>query len=212
MWPLGVLKKKGDANILLDLPFTTDMLDKSSYNTPLRIAGSSGGTPAIIDGALFMPASGGTSAFATGTVDGEAQAHLDLKNKKYTIEFEFKNGTALTQAGVFKMSKNIGSSGGGGVGSPSYDRISVNNSSNTGIMSYVFGYDAFTQFVKVKIKRIAATLYELYVDDVLVTTTTNTSNVMFSTIDDRAQGVVFQTTFGRPFYIKNFKITSNGIL
>ena len=77
----------GDQSILLDLPFATDMLDKSMYQVPMRMGEFNGSnTPVITGGALFLPAGSGTySALATGLTNNSVFPHLDLKNKKYTI-------------------------------------------------------------------------------------------------------------------------------
>jgi len=122
----------GDQSILLDLPFATDMLDKSMYQVPMRMGEFNGSnTPVITGGALFLPAGSGTySALATGLTNNSVFPHLDLKNKKYTIEFEAKT-TSIYNYGVrVAMGNNLNTSNnaehGGTIGM--YYRTSPNTS------------------------------------------------------------------------------------
>lgn len=195
----------GNPNILLDLPFSSDTLDKSVYNTTMRVAS---GSPVISSGSLYVPAS---SCLMTGSIDGEEQAQLDLTNRLYTIEYDFKNATAGAIVTIFDMAKTLtGASAGGASTSPSSSSLTVYNTSGAGVFtSHSLGYDASTQFTNVKIKRVSSQGYELYVNDVLVKTATTSTGVMFNA-DGRGKGVRFKASVGAAFYIKNFKITSNG--
>jgi hypothetical protein len=205
--PLGVLKNTSDV-VLIDLPFTSNINDVSAYSTPMRVVS---GSPSFSTGALYLANTG--TIVASGASNNEAQLHLDLKNKLYTIEYEFKNSSAGGSNNHLTMLKDATteSINGGSIGqdiSGGY-RLSVSNASNIGLTTpYVLGYDPATKFTSVKFKRIAVNTYELWVDNVLVRTYTTTSDVFFHSSTQRALGVFFKGFYG--VYIKNFKITSNG--
>ena len=210
----------GDQSILLDLPFATDMLDKSMYQVPMRMGEFNGSnTPVITGGALFLPAGSGTySALVTGLTNNSVFPHLDLKNKKYTIEFEAKT-TSIYNYGVrVAMGNNLNTSNnaehGGTIGmyyrtSPNTSECYVSSSTSTGILD-ALGANPPTTFVKVKLVRDGATSYKLYLDDVLVQSATSSAEIMFKNTGDIAKGVIIASPTNSPCYIKNFKITDNG--
>lgn len=217
---LGVLKKKGDPNVLLDLPFTTDMLDKSMYQVPMRMGEFNGSnTPVITGGALFLPAGSGTySAIATGLTNNSVFPHLDLKNKKYTIEFEAKTSSLYSYGVQVKMAIDLNSSNnaanGGTIGmyyrtSPNTSEGYVSNAGGAGILD-AFGANPPTTFVKIKLVRDGATSYKLYLDDVLAQSATSGTEIMFRNTGDIAKGVIIAASQNAPCYIKNFRITANG--
>ncbi len=193
---------------LIDLPFTSNINDVSSYSTPMRVVS---GSPSFSTGALYL--AGASTIVASGVNNNEPQLHLDLKNKLYTIEYEFKNSASGGSNNHLTMLKDAttDSINGGSIGqdiSGGY-RLVVSNAANTALTSpYVLGYDPATKFTFVKFKRTAVNTYELWVDNVLVRTYITTSDVFFHSSTQRALGVFFKGFYG--VYLKNFKITSNG--
>lgn len=222
MVPLGVLNQdieEGDPSILLDLPFATDMLDKSMYRVPMRLyASEESYLPVLQDGALFFPQLTGISAIATGRNDLSVFEHLNLKNKKFTIEYETKPMYG-SNAAVFFMSNSLFNVTyvGGSAGS-----VHVSHSSSFGRTIggvYNYRYDVMLDgrlnyiapgYTKVKLVRTGATSYQLYLNDVLIDNDTAMSPTMFLDTGDVGKGVILTSSYASSCYIKNVKIISNG--
>lgn len=205
MFPLALLNPSAPAidPILLSCSFVSDFTDSSSYNTPISIIT---GTPSFVGGSLYLPLG---ARIRTGSVDNQPQPHLSLYNKLYTIEFDIKMQSAAYPTVVLYR----GSSDSAYTQSIAIDSvantITIANISNTGIFTYSLGFDSKAAFFNVKFRRVALTSYELLINDVVVRTGSTGSGVMDNNTDSTTyHGFRIGQPATRPFYIKNFKVTT----
>ena len=213
MFPLALLNASSPPSpppppvdpILLSCLFASDFTDSSSYNTPISTVA---GTPSFVDSSLYLPSG---ARIRTGSVDNQPQTNLSLYNKLYTIEFDIKMQSAAYPAVVLYR----GSSDSAITQSIAIDSvantIAISNSSNSGIFAtYSLGFDSKAAFFNVKFKRTSLTDYELLINDVVVRTGSTGSGVMDNNTDSTTyHGFRIGQAATRPFYIKNFKVTTS---
>jgi len=209
MFPLALLNASSPPSppvdpTVLSCSFASDFTDSSSYNTPISTVT---GTPSFVGGSLYLPSG---ARIRTGSVDNQPQPHLSLYNKLYTIEFDIKMQSAAYPAIVLYR----GSSDSPVTQSISIDSvantITISNISNIGIFTYSLGFDSKAAFFNVKFRRVALTSYELLINDVVVRTGSTSQGVM----DDNTNNTTYHgfrigQPAPRPFYIKNFKVTTS---
>lgn len=203
MFPLGVLKRKVSQSILLDLPFTADILDISGNSSPMSVVT---GTPSFTTGAMQLTDG---ARIRTGAADNTPIAALNLYNKLYTIEFDIK----MQSAGYPTVVLYRGSADSATASSIIIDSVSntitVSNVSNTAIFSsYSLGFDSKAAFFNVKLKRTSLTSYELLINNVVVR---SVSSYGSGVMDDNSNNNVYHgfrigQAATRPFFIKNFKV------
>lgn len=204
MRPLGVLKRKVSQSVLLDLPFTADILDTSENLTPLSVVT---GTPSFTTGAMQLT---GGARVRTGATDNTPISSLNLYNKLYTIEFDIK----MQLAGYPTVVLYRGSADSTNVQTIIIDSvantISVSNHNNLGIFStYNLGFDSKAVFFNVKLVRTSLNSYALFINNTLVR---SVSSYSLGVLDDNSNNSVYHGfRFGqaavRPFFIKNFKVS-----
>jgi len=210
MFPLALLNASSPPSppvdpTVLSCSFASDFTDSSSYNTPISTVT---GTPSFVGGSLYLPSG---ARIRTGSVDNQPQPHLSLYNKLYTIEFDIKMLSAAYPAIVLFR----GSSDSSNTQSISIDSvantISISDINNTGIFPiYSMGFDSKAAFFNVKFRRVALTSYELLINDVVVRTGSTGSGVMDDNTDNTTyHGFRIGHPATRPFYIKNFKVTTS---
>jgi hypothetical protein len=206
---LGVGSSSGGGGagaVVLDLLLASNFTDTSSYNTAISTVT---GAPTFVGSSLYVS---GSDKIRTGSADNEPQSHLSLYNKLYTINFDIKLASAAYPAVVFFHSATDS----GNTCSISIDSatraISVANSSSTAVFSaYTLGFDPKADFFNVKLKRTSLTTYELLINDVVVRTVTTALGVMDNNTDNtQYHGFRIGQGAPRPFYIKNFKVTTGG--
>ena len=205
MFPLALLNATIASDIVLSCLFASDFTDSSSYNTPISTVA---GTPSFVDNSLYLPLG---ARIRTGSVDNQPQAHLSLYNKLYTIEFDIKMESAAYPTIVLYR----GSSDSAVTQSISIDSvantITISNSGNSGIFAtYSLGFDSKALFFNVKFKRTSLTDYELLINDVVVRSVSGYSQ---GVMDDNTDSTTYHgfrigQPATRPFYIKNFKVTT----
>ena len=209
MFPLALLNASAPAvpavdPILLSCLFASDFTDSSSYNTPISTVA---GTPSFVDSSLYLPSG---ARIRTGSVDNQPQTNLSLYNKLYTIEFDIKmQSAAYTTVVLYR-----GSSDSSTVSNISIDSVAntiiVTDINHTGIFpTYNLGFDSKAAFFNVKFRRTALASYELLINDVVVRTGSTGSGVMDDNTDSTTyHGFRIGQNATRPFYIKNFKVTT----
>jgi len=211
MFPLALLNASSPPSppvdpTVLSCSFASDFTDSSSYNTPISTVT---GTPSFVGGSLYLPSG---ARIRTGSVDNQPQPHLSLYNKLYTIEFDIKMQSAAYPAIVLFR----GSSDSSNTQSISIDSvantISISDINNTGIFPiYSMGFDSKAAFFNVKFKRTSLTDYELLINGVVVRSASGYSQgVMDGNTDNTTyHGFRIGQPATRPFYIKNFKVTTS---
>jgi len=209
MFPLALLNPSApaiDPEILLSCDFASDFTDSSSYNTPISTVT---GTPSFVDSSLYLPLG---ARIRTGSVDNQPQPHLSLYNKLYTIEFDIKMESAAYPTIVFYR----GSSDSAITHTITIDSVAntiiAADQTNTGIFpTYALGFDSKAAFFNVKFKRTSLTDYELLINDVVVRSVSGYgSGVMDNNTDSTTyHGFRIGQAATRPFYIKNFKVTTS---
>lgn len=202
--PLGVLQKQQVGQVILNLPFTSNINDISSFNTPMSIAV---GTADFSTGAMGLQ---NGARVRTGSNVNNPQPHLSLYNKLYEIEFDVKMQVASYPATIFgrttQDSTNVGTINIDGVA----NTIIATDRNHTGIFpTYNLGFDSKAAFFNVKFRRTALASYELLINDVVVRTGSTGSGVMDdNTNNSLYHGFIFGSAATRPFFIKNFKVTT----
>lgn len=216
MFPLALLNKSTPAPpppppppplaLVLSCSFATDFTDSSSYNTPISTVA---GTPSFVDSSLYLPSG---ARIRTGSVDNQPQPHLSLYNKLYTIEFDIKMQSAAYPTIVLDRGSSDSANTQSIIIDSAANTIVVSNISYTGIFAaYSLGFDSKAAFFNVKFKRTSLTDYELLINGVVVRSTSGyTSGVM----DDNTNSTTYHgfrigQAATRPFYIKNFKVTTS---
>lgn len=205
MFPLALLNQTANSNIVLDMLLATDFTDSSLYNTPISTVT---GTPSFVSGALYLPAG---ARIRTGAANNEPQSNLSLYNKLYTIEFDIKMQSAAFPTVVLYRGSSDSSTVQSIVIDSVANTIVVSNISNSGIFAtYSLGFDSKAAFFNVKFKRTSLTDYELLINDVVVRSVSSyAQGVMDNNTDSTTyQGFRIGQAATRPFYIKNFKVTT----
>ena len=207
MFPLALLNATiaiaGD--IVLSCLFASDFTDSSSYNTPISTVT---GTPSFVDGSLYLPSG---ARVRTGSVDNQPQTNLSLYNKLYTIEFDIKMQSAAYPTIVLYRGSSDSATTQSIVIDSVANTIAISNSGNSGIFAtYSLGFDSKAAFFNVKFKRTSLTDYELLINDVVVRSVSSYSQgVMDNNTDSTTyHGFRIGQAATRPFYIKNFKVTT----
>ena len=213
MFPLALLNASSPPSppsppvdpIVLSCLFASDFTDSSSYNTPISTVT---GTPSFVDSSLYLPLG---ARIRTGSVDNQPQTNLSLYNKLYTIEFDIKMQSAAYPTIVLYR----GSSDSANIQSILIDSvantITISNTNNNGIFAtYSLGFDSKAAFFNVKFKRTSLTDYELLINAVVVRSVSSYSQgVMDNNTDSTTyHGFRIGQNATRPFYIKNFKVTT----
>ena len=205
MFPLALLNATIADDIVLFCLFASGFTDSSSYNTPISTVA---GTPSFVDNSLYLPLG---ARIRTGSVDNQPQANLSLYNKLYTIEFDIKMQSAAFPTVVLYR----GCSDSATTQSITIDSvantITISNSSNSSIFAaYSLDFDSKAVFFNVKFKRTSLTDYELLINDVVVRSVSSyASGVMDNNTDSTTyHGFRIGQPATRPFYIKNFKVTT----
>lgn len=205
MFPLALLNATIAGDIVLSCSFASDFTDSSSYNTPISTVT---GTPSFVDGSLYLPLG---ARIRTGSVDNQPQANLSLYNKLYTIEFDIKMQSAAYTTIVLYRGSSDSSTTGNIIIDATYNTIVASDKNNTGIFPiYNLGFDSKAAFFNVKFRRVALTSYELLINDVVVRSVSGYgSGVMDNNTDSTTyHGFRIGQAATRPFYIKNFKVTT----
>ena len=208
MFPLALLNPSAPAiagDIVLFCSFASDFTDSSSYNTPISTVT---GTPSFINSSLYVS---GSDKIRTGSVDNQPQTNLSLYNKLYTIEFDIKMQSAAYPAIVlYRGSSDSAYTNSISINSVA-NTINISNINNIGIFAtYNLGFDSKAAFFNVKFKRTSLTDYELLINDVVVRSVSGYSQGVMDNNTDNTQYHGFRIGQGspRPFYIKNFKVTT----
>lgn len=203
--PLGV--GQGTNTTVLDLLLASNFTDSSSYNTQISTVT---GTPSFVDSSLYLPLG---ARIRTGSVDNQPQTNLSLYNKLYTIEFDIKmQSAAFPTVVLYRGSSDSATTQSIAIDSVA-NTITISNSGNSGIFAtYSLGFDSKSVFFNVKFKRTSLTDYELLINDVVVRSTSGyASGVMDNNTDSTTyHGFRIGQAATRPFYIKNFKVTTGG--
>jgi len=205
MFPLALLNTTIAGDIVLSCLFASDFTDSSSYNTPISTVA---GTPSFVDSSLYLPLG---ARIRTGSVDNQPQANLSLYNKLYTIEFDIKMQSAAYPTIVLYRGSSDSSNTQSILIDSVANTIGVGNINNTGIFpTYSLGFDSKAAFFNVKFKRTSLTDYELLINDVVVrSVSAYGSGVMDNNTDSTTyHGFRIGQPATRPFYIKNFKVTT----
>ena len=208
MFPLALLNASSpaiDPKILLSCLFASDFTDSSSYNTPISTIT---GTPSFVDSSLYLPLG---ARIRTGSVDNQPQTNLSLYNKLYTIEFDIKMQSAAYPTIVLYRGSSDSATTQSIVIDSVANTIAISNSGNSGIFAtYSLGFDSKAAFFNVKFKRTSLTDYELLINDVVVRSVSSYSQgVMDNNTDSTTyHGFRIGQAATRPFYIKNFKVTT----
>jgi len=210
MFPLALLNASSPPSppvdpTVLSCSFASDFTDSSSYNTPISTVT---GTPSFVGGSLYLPSG---ARIRTGSVDNQPQPHLSLYNKLYTIEFDIKMLSAAYPTVVLYRGSSDSSNTQSIIIDSVANTISISDINNTGIFPiYSMGFDSKAAFFNVKFRRVALTSYELLINDVVVRTGSTGSGVMDDNTDNTTyHGFRIGHPATRPFYIKNFKVTTS---
>lgn len=193
------------SDLVLSCLFASDFTDSSSYNTPISTVA---GTPSFVGSSLYLPLG---ARIRTGAVDNQPQANLSLYNKLYTIEFDIKMQSAAYPTVVLYRGSSDSSTTQSIVIDSVANTITILNSGNSGIFAtYSLGFDSKAAFFNVKFKRTSLTDYELLINDVVVR---STSGYASGVMDDNTNSTTYHgfrigQAATRPFYIKNFKVTT----
>jgi len=204
MFPLALLNATIAGDIVLSCDFASDFTDSSSYNTPISTVT---GTPSFVGSSLYLPLG---ARIRTGSVDNQPQANLSLYNKLYTIEFDIKmQSAAYPSVVLYRGSSDSAVTNSISINSVA-NTITISNISNIGIFTDSLGFDSKAAFFNVKFKRTSLTDYELLINDVVVRSVSSYSQgVMDNNTDSTTyHGFRIGQPGTRPFYIKNFKVTT----
>jgi len=190
---------------VLSCSFASDFTDSSSYNTPISTVT---GTPSFVGSSLYLPSG---ARIRTGSVDNQPQPHLSLYNKLYTIEFDIKMESAAYPSVVLYRGSSDSAATQSIIIDSVANTITISNINSTGIFTYSLGFDSKAAFFNVKFKRTSLTDYELLINGVVVRSASGYSQgVMDNNTDSTTyHGFRIGQPGTRPFYIKNFKVTTS---
>lgn len=193
------------SQVVLNLPMSANLDDLSVFSTQVSVVT---GTPSFIDSSLYLPLG---ARIRTGSANNEPQTNLSLYNKLYTIEFDIKMQSAAFPTVVLYRGSSDSSTVQSIVIDSVANTIVVSNISNGGIFAtYSLGFDSKAAFFNVKFKRTSLTDYELLINDVVVRSVSGyNQGVMDNNTDSTTyHGFRIGQAATRPFYIKNFKVTT----
>jgi len=211
MFPLALLNASSPPSppvdpTVLSCSFASDFTDSSSYNTPISTVT---GTPSFVGGSLYLPSG---ARIRTGSVDNQPQPHLSLYNKLYTIEFDIKMLSAAYPTVVLYRGSSDSAYTQSIIIDSVANTITISNLGNSGIFgTYSLGFDSKAAFFNVKFKRTSLTDYELLINGVVVRSASGYST---GVMDDNTDSTTYHGfrighPATRPFYIKNFKVTTS---
>jgi len=206
MFPLALLNATIAGDIVLSCDFASDFTDSSSYNTQISTVV---GTPSFVGSSLYLPSG---ARIRTGSVDNQPQPHLSLYNKLYTIEFDIKMESAANSTIVLYRGSSDSAYTQSIVIDSVTNVITISDINNNSIFAtYSLGFDSKAAFFNVKFKRTSLTDYELLINDVVVRSASgHASGVMDNNTDSTTyHGFRIGQPATRPFYIKNFKVTTS---
>lgn len=193
------------SQVVLNLPMSANLDDLSVFSTQVSVVT---GTPSFVDSSLYLPLG---ARIRTGAANNEPQTNLSLYNKLYTIEFDIKMQSAAFPTVVLYRGSSDSSTVQSIVIDSVANTIVVSNISNGGIFAtYSLGFNSKTAFFNVKFKRTSLTDYELLINDVVVRSVSSyIQGVMDNNTDSTTyHGFRIGQAATRPFYIKNFKVTT----